>query len=155
MTADRLTAELTATRKYFFTTLSVLDDQDASFAPHADMYSVAAQVAHVADTVHWFVDGAFGPGWDMEFDAAIARAKGVTSLPEARDAVNAAFDRALSVVAGASEESLQAPIPNDVLMNGAPRMAAIGAIVDHTAHHRGSLAVYARLLGKVPPMPYA
>ncbi len=24
----------------------------------------------------------------------------------------------------------------------------------HTAHHRGALAVYARLLGKVPAMPY-
>jgi uncharacterized damage-inducible protein DinB len=26
--------------------------------------------------------------------------------------------------------------------------------VEHTAHHRGALTVYSRLLGKVPPMPY-
>jgi len=31
----------------------------------------------------------------------------------------------------------------------------INAIVDHTAHHRGALSVYARLPGKVPMMPYA
>ncbi len=31
----------------------------------------------------------------------------------------------------------------------------ISAITDHTSHHRGALSVYARLLGKVPAMPYA
>jgi uncharacterized damage-inducible protein DinB len=40
-------------------------------------------------------------------------------------------------------------------MGGAPKRAVISGIVDHTAHHRGSLAVYARLRGKVPTMPYA
>jgi len=35
-----------------------------------------------------------------------------------------------------------------------PRMAMIGAITDHTAHHRGALTVYARLNQVVPPMPY-
>jgi len=38
-------------------------------------------------------------------------------------------------------------------MNG-PRLVVIGAISDHTAHHRGALTVYARLLGKEPKMPY-
>jgi hypothetical protein len=27
-------------------------------------------------------------------------------------------------------------------------------MVEHTAHHRGALTAYSRLLGKVPPMPY-
>jgi uncharacterized damage-inducible protein DinB len=27
-------------------------------------------------------------------------------------------------------------------------------MVEHTAHHRGALTVYSRLLGKVPLMPY-
>ena len=40
-------------------------------------------------------------------------------------------------------------------MKGAPRAAVVGPIVDHTAHHRGALTVYARLLGKVAPMPYS
>jgi len=39
-------------------------------------------------------------------------------------------------------------------MAGEPRAAIIAAIAEHTAHHRGSLAVYARLLGYVPPIPY-
>jgi uncharacterized damage-inducible protein DinB len=39
-------------------------------------------------------------------------------------------------------------------MGGAPRLSVIGAISDHTAHHRGALTVYSRLLGKVPKLPY-
>jgi uncharacterized damage-inducible protein DinB len=150
-----LVHQLESTRKYFATTLSVFEPADGAFAPHPDMFTVAGQVAHAADTVDWFMGGAFGAGWDMEFDAAVQRAKAVTSLSEASDALVAAFERAIETVSNATDEELLAPIPNDVIMNGAPRSAVIGGIVDHTAHHRGSLAVYARLLGKVPPMPYA
>jgi uncharacterized damage-inducible protein DinB len=39
-------------------------------------------------------------------------------------------------------------------MGGEPRLAIVGAICEHTAHHRGALAVYARLLGYAPPIPY-
>jgi uncharacterized damage-inducible protein DinB len=39
-------------------------------------------------------------------------------------------------------------------MGGVPRFAITNALTDHTAHHRGALTVYARLLGLVPPMPY-
>ena len=39
-------------------------------------------------------------------------------------------------------------------IGGIPRIAIIGSITDHTAHHRGALSVYARLNGVVPPMPY-
>jgi hypothetical protein len=37
---------------------------------------------------------------------------------------------------------------------GAAAISARGS-TDHTAHHRGALTVYSRLLGKVPKMPYA
>ena len=33
--------------------------------------------------------------------------------------------------------------------------SVIGALADHTAHHRGALAVYARMVGKEPKMPYS
>jgi uncharacterized damage-inducible protein DinB len=39
-------------------------------------------------------------------------------------------------------------------MGGLPRHSVVSALMDHTAHHRGALTVYARLLGKVSPMPY-
>jgi hypothetical protein len=63
-----------------------------------------------------FIEGAFGAGWDMNFEAFIAKTRAVATLEEA----TAWLD-----------------------------------IADHTAHHRGSLAVYARLPGRVPPMLYS
>jgi len=35
-----------------------------------------------------------------------------------------------------------------------PASDIVWAMVEHTAHHRGALAVDSRQLGKVPVMPY-
>ena len=150
-----LVGELTSTLRFFKTTLSIFGPEDAGFAPNPDLYTVAGHVAHTADSVDWFVEGAFGKGWDMDFDGLIAKAKAITSLEEATDWLERAFVNAKKVVGAASDEDLYAPIPDTRIMEGAPRIAIVSGIVDHTAHHRGSLAVYARLLDKAPPMPYA
>jgi uncharacterized damage-inducible protein DinB len=149
------TFELESTRKFFLTTLSIFDEADSHFAPHPDMYTVAGQVAHAAITVNWFMAGGFGAGWDQNYDEHITQAKAVTSLATAKAMLITAFDDAIATVSSASAATLREPIPNDVIMHGAPRVSVISGIADHTAHHRGSLAVYARLLGKVAPMPYA
>ncbi len=153
--ADGLVKELESTLKFFETTLSVFEPSDAGFAPTPELYTVAGHVAHAADSIDWFIEGAFGEGWDMEFDALIAKAKAVTSLEEATDWLHRAFANAITVVGAASDQELFEPIPDTRIMAGAPRAAVISGIVDHTAHHRGSLAVYARLIGKVPAMPYS
>ena len=53
-----------------------------------------------------------------------------------------------------SDAELMAPIADGPIMGGAPRMAIVNGITDHTAHHRGALTVYARVSGIVPPNPY-
>jgi uncharacterized damage-inducible protein DinB len=58
-------------------------------------------------------------------------------------------------VGRATDEELEGSIPDRTIFGDAPRKVVVNAIVDHTAHHRGSLAVYARLLGKAPPMLYS
>jgi len=147
--------ELEAALKFFNTTVSVFDESDSTYSPQPEMYTVAGHVAHVADTVEWFVEGAFGEGWDMEFDKLVARAKAVTSLAEAKAWLERAFGHAIDVVGQATDAVLFAPIPDTRIMEGAPRSTIVSGLTDHTAHHRGALAVYARLLGKEPPMPYA
>jgi uncharacterized damage-inducible protein DinB len=149
-TADGLVKELESTLKFLETTLSVFEPADAGFAPSPELYTVAGHVGHAADSVDWFIDGAFGDGWDMDFDALILKAKAVTSLEEATNWLRRAFANAIKVVGAASDEELFEPIPDAQIMGGAPRAALVSGIVDHTAHHRGSLAVYARLIGKVP-----
>lgn len=151
---DAMVKELEFTRTLFKRTISIFDEGDASFAPDPELYTVAGHIAHTADSVEWFIEGAFGKGWDMDFEALIARAKEVKSLQDALDWLDRAFDHAVDVVGKATEEDLYAPIPDTRIMDGAPRLAVIHGISDHTAHHRGALAVYARLVGKVPPMPY-
>lgn len=153
--SDGLVQELQATQKFFKTTLSVLEPSDEGFAPSPETYTVAGHVAHTADSVDWFMAGAFGGGWDLDFDASIAKAKAVTSLKEATAAFDRAFADAISTIQSQTDEQLQAPIEDTRIMGGAPRLSVVSGIVDHTAHHRGSLAVYARLLGKVPLMPYS
>ena len=153
--ADALVLQLQMTQKYFKTTLSIFEAADEGFAPSPEAYTVAGQVAHAADSVDWFMEGAFGDGWDLDFDASIAKAKTVTSLHEATEWFDRAFANAMSVIGSQSDEDLVQPISDTRIMGDAPRQAVVSAIVDHTAHHRGSLAVYARLVGKVPLMPYS
>jgi len=88
------------------------------------------------------------------YDVHIAQAKAVTSLDAARALLEHAFESAIATLGTITDAELDEPIPNDIVMGGAPKRAVISGIVDHTAHHRGSLAVYARLRGKVPHMPY-
>jgi uncharacterized damage-inducible protein DinB len=53
-----------------------------------------------------------------------------------------------------SAQEMTAPMPDNPIFGPAPRMLVIHANADHTAHHRGALSVYLRLLGKTPKMPY-
>lgn len=140
--------------KFFQTTISIFEEADSGYAPQPELYTVAAHVAHTADTVNWFIEGAFGAGWNMDFEAEVARAKAVTSLGEAKQKLQDAFNNAAAVIGGASDSELFEPIPDKAIMEGAPRCSIVSGITDHTAHHRGALAVYARLQGKLPPMPY-
>ena len=153
--AAGLVQQLETSQKYIKATLEVFDESDSGFTPQPELYTVAGHVAHTADSIDWFVEGAFGAGWNMDFEGLIAAARAVTSLKDANDWLDRAFARATAAIGSASDEDLYAPIPDSRIMGGAPRATIAGAIVDHTAHHRGSLAVYARLLGKVPNMPYS
>lgn len=146
--------QLSAAHKFFKATTTAFGEEDSTFAPQPELYTVAGHVAHAADSVDWFIEGAFGKGWDMEFEAMIARAKEVTSLADALDWFDRSFVQAMAVVGESSDAKLFEIIRDSQIMEGAPRCAIVSAITDHTAHHRGALATYARLVGKVPPMPY-
>ena len=152
---EGLAGELALSQQFLKTTLGTFDEADSGFAPQPDLFTVAGHVAHAAGTVEWFLEGAFGDGWDMDFDGHIAQAKAVTSLQEAVAWIDRAYGQAIDVIGSASDEELFAPIADTRIMEGAPRAAIVSAINDHSAHHRGALSVYARLLGKEPVMPYA
>ena len=112
-------------------------------------------MAHVAHTIDWFMAGGFGDGFDLDFAAHDAKVREFTSLAAARNWLDRAVDSAAETVTNKSAEEMMGSIPDGPVMGGEPRAAVVGAICEHTAHHRGALAVYARLLGRKPPMPYS
>ena len=150
-----LLAQLDNANEYFTRSTGTLTENDSAFAPADGVFTVANQVAHAAQTIDWFIDGAFNPdGFDMDFEGHERQVRAVTSLTEARAAMKRAIEQAKAVVESKSDEEWAQPLPPGPIMGGLPRSAIFGAITDHTAHHRGALTVYARLLGKTPPMPY-
>ncbi len=155
MNADQIAAELDSIRRFFERSTSALEETDSGFTPAEGMFTAAQQVYHVAQTIDWAVEGFFGKGWNMDFEQHDREAREVASLTEARAALARAFENAQVIIRSQSEEQLQSPLAeDDPIMPGKVRSSIIDLITDHTAHHRGALTVYTRLVGKVPPMPY-
>lgn len=148
-------AALETVKTFYDRTIECFREEDAGFAPREGMFTVAHHVAHTAQTVEWFLEGAFRPqGMNMDFEGMEAEVRRVESLEDARTWWNDAMREALETVADAAPESWDEEIRGPI-MAGQPRHAVISGISDHCAHHRGALAVYARLCGHVPAVPYA
>ena len=153
---EHLQRSLTHLKMFFDRTLSAFDESDAGFTPAPGMFTAAQQVAHAAQTFDWFLEGAFRPeGFTMDFPAMERQVREVDTLARAKTWLEQAHARVMAALRERSAADWAKPIAKDTVMGGAPRSSIIDGLADHTAHHRGSLAVYARLRGKVPPMPYA
>ena len=57
--SQALIGQLRATQEYFTRSSSCLTAEDSGYAPTDGVYTVAQQVAHVGQTVDWFMDGGF------------------------------------------------------------------------------------------------
>ncbi len=151
---EGLIEQLKTQETFFLNTVSCFTEEDSAFKPKDEMYTVAQHVGHTAETVDWFLEGAFGTkGFDMNFDNYEERMKKYTSFDKGVQQFKDAVANGIQRIKEAPDSELMAPITADI-MKGAPKMAVVGAITDHSAHHRGALAVYARMAGKVPKMPY-
>ena len=154
MTPENLVKQLKASKEYLDRASRELTEEDSTFAPHADSFTTAQQFAHLAWCVDWYVEGAFGDGFDMNFEEHDTIARKVTSLAKAREKCERSFASVIQLIASKSPEDVLELLPEGPVMGGQPKLAIIAGIVEHTAHHRGALGVYTRLRGKVPPMPY-
>lgn len=148
-------SQLLASKDFFDRSTRVLEEADSQFKPNDSMMTVAQQVAHTAQTLDWFVEGASRPeGFDLDFEKHAVAIQGITSLAAARQLLDASFQNAINFLRSASPEDLAATLPEGPVMGGQPKSEIVWAMVEHTAHHRGALTVYSRMLGKVPVMPY-
>jgi uncharacterized damage-inducible protein DinB len=149
------TNQLLASQAFFERSTSVLEESDSEFRPQADMMTVAQQVAHAAQTLDWFIEGASrSEGFDLDFEKQAKALAGVTSLAAARKMLETAYADAILFISMRGSDGLAQALPSGPVMGGQPTSDIIWAMVEHTSHHRGALTVYSRLLGKVPAMPY-
>jgi uncharacterized damage-inducible protein DinB len=148
-------SQLLASKDFFDRSTRVLEEADSEFRPQEGMMTVAQQVAHTAQTFDWFVEGSSRPeGFDLDFEKHAKELEGVKSLTSARQMLAASFEKAIAYFRSLSPEELGRPLPPGPVMGGQPLSEIVWAMVEHTAHHRGALTVYSRMLGKVPVMPY-
>jgi len=153
--AQNAVGALSAAHEYFNRSTRNLKEEHSTFAPSGELMTVAQQVAHTAQTVDWFIQGAFRPeGFSMDFENMAKQTMACTSLTAARAWFEKSIANAKAVLNAKNDAELLAPLPPGPIMGGHPRMTILSGITDHTAHHRGVLTVYARLKGIVPPMPY-
>jgi uncharacterized damage-inducible protein DinB len=147
--------QLLASKDFFERSTRVLDEADSGFRPREGMMTVAQQVAHTAQTLDWFIEGASRPeGFDLDFEKHAKALDAVTSLAAARQLLATAYANAVHFFRSGSAEDHARPLPPGPVMGGQPVSDIVWAMVEHSAHHRGALTVYSRELGKVPPMPY-
>jgi uncharacterized damage-inducible protein DinB len=147
--------QLLASKDFFDRSTRTLEEKDSDFRPQPEMMTAAQHVTHAAQTLEWFVEGASRPeGFDLDFARLAQDVEKVHSLAAARQRMDAAYTRAIEFIRSLGPDQLSAPLPAGPVMGGQPVSDIVWAMVEHTAHHRGALTVYARLLGKVPPMPY-
>ena len=153
--AQQCVGELAAAHEYFNRSTRNLTEELSGHAPAPGLMTTAQQVAHAAQTIDWFFEGAFRPeGFSMDFEAMGKTIAQVKSLKAAREWFEKSVAKASATLGSKSDAELLAPLPPGPVMGGMPRMAIIGALTDHTAHHRGVLTLHARLNNIVPPMPY-
>jgi uncharacterized damage-inducible protein DinB len=147
--------QLLASKDFFNRSTRVLEEADSGFRPQPDMMTAAQQVAHVAHTLDWFVQGVSCPeGFDLDFEKVAREVNAVSSLAAARVWLEKAYANAIAFLRSRTSAELAKPLPEGPIMGGQPISDIVWGMVEHTAHHRGALTVYARMLGKVPPMPY-
>ena len=146
--------EIQTTRHFFHRSTRCLAEADSAFRATPETMTAAQQVAHTAQTIDWLRDGMFDDNWDMDFEKGAAATQAFTSLTAARQELDAAWERIQARVEASTEDELAGALADNPILGVRPRHSCIKALVDHTGHHRGALAVYARLAGKVPEMPY-
>jgi uncharacterized damage-inducible protein DinB len=153
--ASVLINQVMASKDFFDRSTRVLEEADSGFRPQEALMTVAQQVAHTAQTLDWFIQGASREeGFDLDFAKLGNELAAVTSLTAARQMLDAACANVVAFLKDRDAAALAKPLPPGPVMGGQPLSDIFWAMIEHTAHHRGALTVYSRLLGKTPLMPY-
>ncbi len=147
--------KLRSSREFFERTIACLQEEDGTFETGKGGFSTIQQIAHAAQTVDWFLHGVQpGNAFQTDFAALEAELGQVKNLQGAKSWFERSMAEAIQMVESQPESFWKQKLPEGPMFAGNPRSFALNGILDHNAHHRGALSVYARLCGHVPAMPY-
>ncbi len=142
-------------RHFLSNAIGQFEPQHADFRPVDGMMTVSQQIRHIGATLLWFQEGAFGTGFDMDFAKHEVELRNPVTLDQAKAELDAAWDQIIGFVEKMTEAELQSNMAPNPIMGPIPKELAVGGAMDHTAHHRGILTVYLRMLGITPKMIYS
>ncbi len=171
-------------QEYFHRVVECFTEEDSSFRPINGTLSVAGQVLHVALSIEYFLSGMFGPyegfgpmsrfergfidmnwatlaeekelGIALDAEAWPIAVEASKSFTKALEVFDRIMDIAAEMFGSRTIEQIQAErLPeNPLIPTEFTYPDVLDLMIDHTAHHRGALVVYAHLLGKDPKIPY-
>lgn len=140
--------------RYLLAIVDDFEEKDADFKPAEGAMTVVQQIRHTAVTVDWFWEGAFGKGFNEDFEAFEREVQKPSTLHEAIGFLKEVHQQCIDALGTIKDEELSQPMAPNNIMGELPKKAVISGTADHSAHHRGSLAVYLRLTGKTPKIIY-
>jgi len=149
-------AELIRQERHFLQNiLKDFREEHSDFKPTEEMRTVGQQIKHIALSTNFFYEIAFGKGFKMSFQEYLEEMKKPISLRDALKLLDEAYEEAISLVKDKTHDEMKSPIPPNPMLQGFTLESIIYRSMDHTAHHRGMLTVYLRLLGITPIMVYS
>jgi uncharacterized damage-inducible protein DinB len=143
-------------RHYLQNILKDFRPEHGHFKPTEEMRTVGQQIKHITLTTKFYYETVFGSGFTMSFQEYKEEMKKLIGLEDAIKDLDEIHNKAVSLVEDKTEEEMKAPLPSNNPMLGEGTLEnVIIRNIDHTAHHRGALTVYLRLLGIKPEIIYA
>ena len=155
MDAERAVKTVRQEQHFLNNILNGFTAEHENFKPEDGSLTVAQQVRHIALTLQWFMDGILDDEWMLDFEAHEVEIKKPVTLGEAKAELAGKYDALVKrIEAGGDALAGEMTKPNEI-MGEVPRIEIVHHTAEHTAHHRGALAVYQRMLGVTPKMVYA
>lgn len=111
MHKEELIRELKLSKEYLDRSSKCLEETDADYSPVGGVFTARRQIAHIAATVDWFLEGAFGSAFNMDFDSHTAVLDRAKSLDEARQWVARSYAEAIETLESKTAEELNQPLP--------------------------------------------
>jgi uncharacterized damage-inducible protein DinB len=146
---------LRKSRQFLNNIIKDFKPEHETFRPTPDMWTVAQQIRHIGRCAYWFRKGGFENHWEMDFEGEMKEMAKPVTLKAAIAELDSEYNALIAFLESVPPAVLAEPLePNPIFPIGVPRSIVVDSLCEHTAHHRGALSVYLRLLGIKPTMAY-